>query len=140
MTVTEIPPFSKVGAQTSATVYVCTTCRRHGDPADAPRLGADLAVAAEQAARNSSVTVQPVRCLANCKRGCTVAMRSEGAWLYVFGQLEPTDADVQAIIAGAQLLATSADGLMPWRERPDALKRGLIARIPPINFTLQENE
>ena len=140
MTVTEIPPCSEVGAQTSATVYVCTTCRRHGDPADAPRLGVDLAAATEQAARNSGVNVRPVRCLANCKRGCTVAMRSEGAWIYVFGQLEPTNADVQAIIFGAQLLAASADGLMPWRGRPEALKRGLIARIPPINFSLQENE
>jgi predicted metal-binding protein len=23
---------------------------------------------------------------------------------------------------------------MPWRGRPDALKRGLIARMPPIDF------
>jgi predicted metal-binding protein len=140
VTVTEIQTSSRVGAQTSTTVYVCTTCRRHGDSIDAPRLGADLAAATELAAKNSRVTVQPVRCLANCKRGCTVAMRSEGAWIYVFGQLEPTDADVQAIIFGAQLLAASADGLMPWRGRPDALKRGLIARIPPIAFSLQENE
>jgi predicted metal-binding protein len=103
-------------------------------------VGADLAAAAEQAATNSGVSVRPVRCLANCKRGCTVAIRSEGAWIYVFGQLEPTDADVQAVIAGAQLLAASVDGLMPWRGRPDALKRGLIARIPPIDFFQQENE
>jgi len=35
---------------------------------------------------------------------------------------------------GAQLLAQAADGIMPWRGRPDSLKRGLIARVPPVNF------
>ena len=30
--------------------------------------------------------------------------------------------------------AQAADGIMPWRGRPESLKRGLIARIPPINF------
>jgi predicted metal-binding protein len=27
--------------------------------------------------------------------------------------------------------------LMPWRGRPDALKRGLIARVPPFDFSEQ---
>jgi len=26
---------------------------------------------------------------------------------------------------------------MPWRGRPEALKRGLIARVPPLDFTEQ---
>ena len=36
---------------------------------------------------------------------------------------------------GARLLAEAADGLMPWRGRPEPLKRGLIARMPPLDFT-----
>ena len=39
-----------------------------------------------------------------------------------------------ALIEGARLLAGAPDGLMPWRGRPDPLKRGLIARVPPIDF------
>jgi predicted metal-binding protein len=35
---------------------------------------------------------------------------------------------------GAQLLAQATDGIMPWRGRPESLKRGLIARIPPIDY------
>ena len=31
------------------------------------------------------------------------------------------------------------DGLMPWRGRPDALKRGLIARVPPFDFSEQRS-
>jgi len=52
----------------------------------------------------------------------------------VFGHLDPT-ADAEALVKGAQLLSQSTDGLMPWRGRPDALKRGLIARVPPLDFT-----
>jgi predicted metal-binding protein len=35
---------------------------------------------------------------------------------------------------GARLLACATDGIMPWRGRPQPLKRGLIARVPPVNF------
>ena len=34
------------------------------------------------------------------------------------------------LVAGARLFATSTDGFMPFRARPEALKRGLVARIP----------
>ena len=36
--------------------------------------------------------------------------------------------------AGPRLLARAADGILPWRGRPEPLKRGLIARVPPIGF------
>ncbi len=39
-----------------------------------------------------------------------------------------------ALIEGARLLADAADGILPWRGRPDMLKRGLIARVPPLDF------
>ncbi|MPZ59147.1 MAG: DUF1636 domain-containing protein [Rhizobiales bacterium] len=121
----------------TAIIYVCTTCRQPDDPDDAPRPGAALAAATARAAENTDIAVQPLRCLANCKRGCSAVMRrtdaSAPAWTYVFGHLDPA-ADAQALVQGAQLLAQSVDGLMPWRGRPDALKRGLIARVPPFDF------
>jgi predicted metal-binding protein len=124
----------------SAVIYVCTTCRRPDDPEDYPRPGAALAEATIRAAENSGIAVEPLRCLANCKRGCTAVLRrtdpSAPAWTYVFGHLDPA-ADAQALVQGAKLLAGSADGLMPWRVRPDALKRGLIARVPPFDFSEQ---
>ena len=136
MTLTEMPGDNAETSSrdTAATViYVCTTCRRPDDPEDYPRPGAALAEATIRAAESTSVTVRPLRCLANCKRGCTAVLRSPDAWTYVFGHLDPT-VDAQALVQGAELLSQSADGLMPWRGRPDALKRGLIARIPPLGF------
>jgi predicted metal-binding protein len=116
-------------------IYVCTTCKRQGQP-DAPdsepRPGALLAVATERAATGTEVTVRRLRCLANCTRGPSAAMRSNGSWTYLFGGLDAANAE--ALIEGARLLAAAADGILPWRGRPDILKRGLIARVPPIDF------
>jgi predicted metal-binding protein len=114
------------------TVYVCTTCKRAGEPDSDPRPGALLAAATERAATGTEVDVRRLRCLANCTRGPSAAMRCNGSWTYVFGGLDATCAD--ALIEGARLLAGAADGILPWRGRPEILKRGLIARVPPIDF------
>ena len=114
------------------TIYVCITCKRAGEPDSEPRPGALLAAATECAAAGTEVDVRRLRCLANCTRGPSAAMRCNGSWTYVFGGLDATCAD--ALIAGARLLAGAADGILPWRGRPEILKRGLIARVPPIDF------
>jgi predicted metal-binding protein len=121
-----LPPSS------APTIYVCITCRRAGEP-DEPRPGALLATATAAAAEGSVVEVKRVVCLANCTRGASAAMRANGSWTYVFGGLDPSCAT--ALIDGARLLASASDGLMPWRGRPEPLKRGLVARMPPINFS-----
>ncbi len=112
-------------------VYVCITCRRAGDAEDA-RYGAGLAEATARAAAGTDVSVRRVRCLANCNRGPSAAMRCNGSWTYVFGELDLDCAG--ALIEGARLLAGAADGILPWRGRPERLKRGLIARVPPVDF------
>jgi predicted metal-binding protein len=113
-------------------IYVCTTCKRAGEPDTDPRPGALLATAAERAAEGTEVTVRRLRCLANCSRGPSVAIRCNGSWTYLFGGLDEQCAG--ALIEGARLLAQAADGILPWRGRPEILKRGLIARVPPIGF------
>jgi predicted metal-binding protein len=113
-------------------VYVCMTCRPVGEPDSLLRPGAILAAATAQAAAGTEVEVRPMRCLANCTRGPSAAMRCNASWTYVFGGLDVTCAE--ALVEGARLLARAADGILPWRERPAALKRGLIARVPPIGF------
>jgi len=85
-----------------------------------------------KAAEGSGVKVRRVRCLANCTRGPSAAVRCNGSWTYIFGGLDA--ACGPALVEGARLLAHAADGIMPWRGRPEPLKRGLVARIPPIDF------
>jgi predicted metal-binding protein len=117
---------------TKVTVVVCITCRRPGDPDDAPRPGAALAERTVAAADGTTVTIRRIKCLANCKRGCSAAIIRPGGFAYVFGDLDETAAP--DLIEGARLFAQSADGLMPWRGRPESLKRGMIARVPPLTY------
>jgi predicted metal-binding protein len=123
---------SGAGLAAAPIIYVCITCKRVGEPDSEPCPGAMLAAATERAAAGTEVKVRRLRCLANCTRGPSAAMRCDGSWTYVFGGLDGTCAG--ALVAGARLLARAADGILPWRGRPQPLKRGLIARVPPIDF------
>lgn len=110
------------------TIVVCSSCRKEHDPKTTPRPGASLVEDARAAAHGSDVRVLSVACLGNCNRGLSAAMLKPGAWSYVFGGLETTSgAD---LVAGAQLFAASQDGFMPFRDRPQSLKSGLVARVP----------
>jgi predicted metal-binding protein len=114
------------------TIYVCITCRPTGEPVTDSCLGVQLANATAEAAQGTAVEVRKVKCLANCSRGPSAAVRCNGSWTYIFGNLDVgCGAD---LVTGATLLASASDGLMPWRGRPEPLKRGLIARVPPVSF------
>jgi predicted metal-binding protein len=114
------------------TVLVCHSCRRPGDPETFPRPGTRLAEATERAARDTGVTVRRVGCLGNCNRGISAAMLRQGSWSYVFGDL--TEDGAGDLVKGALLYAGAGDGFMPFRARPEALRRGLIARLPTLDI------
>jgi predicted metal-binding protein len=128
----DMPPTDNAASTATPVVYVCITCKRAGDADTEPRHGAILADATARAGAGTEVSVRQIRCLANCNRGPSAAMRCNGSWTYVFGDLDVSCAG--ALIEGARLLAGAADGILPWRGRPERLKRGLIARVPPLDF------
>lgn len=110
------------------TIVVCASCRRAGDSEAVPRPGAALLADTARAARGTGIAVRRTGCLGNCGRGLTAAVYRAGCWSYVFGGLTPdSGAD---LVAGAYLFAGTADGFMPYDERPQALRDGLVARIP----------
>ena len=115
----------------AVTIFVCTTCRRSGEGLPSVD-GSILADATAAAPLPDGVAVKGVRCLANCKRSLSAAMVRRDGWTYVFGDLSPDAAP--DLIEGARLLGAASDGLMPWRGRPDSLKRGMVARIPPLSL------
>lgn len=130
---------TQLPSQPLVVIHVCRTCKGGAptlgdqlpDPS-APRAGAVLL---EQTSAASLDARTPVRvigvdCLGNCARGPSAALQAPDRWTYVFGGLTAPE-DGAALVEGAALLADAADGVMPWRGRPDALKRGLIARVPP---------
>lgn len=118
-------------APRAVTILVCSSCRREGDGPETPRPGSRLAGTVHGSA-DDGVAVRAVACLGNCKRGLSAALYRPGCWTYVFGGLDEGSGD--DLIAGARLFAGSTDGFLPWRGRPEALKRGLIARVPPLEL------
>ena len=112
------------------TVRVCTTCRVEGDASEV-RAGARLHAALVVARGEDDPEIAAVECFSVCKRPCTVSFSAPGAWTYVYGDF-PAETDPADIFAAARLYAAAPQGLIPWRERPTALKKGVVARLPPM--------
>ncbi len=121
-------------------IYVCTTCKLADEAgcAASDRSGARLhrALSALASERQSPVAIIPVECLSVCKRACTISFAAPGKWTYVYGDL-PADIGADVILDGAALYGATSDGLIPWKQRPEALKRGVISRVPPLNPALE---
>lgn len=124
----DAPPPAPDPQSSAVTLHVCLTCKGAEPlPEGAARPGAELFAALKDA---PGLRVVGVECLSNCKRACTVALSGPGRWTYVYGDL--TAAHVPDIVAGAAGYAAAPDGLAPWRERPEIFRKGVIARIPPM--------
>ena len=124
------------------TVYVCVTCRAEGEP-PLPleeRAGRRLldALGAELGA-DPSIDLVPVECLSVCKRPCTVSFAAPGKWTYVYGDLLP-EAAVPVVVEAARLYAATPDGLIPWKQRPPAIRTGVVARVPPASRSNPEGQ
>lgn len=76
------------------------------------------------------VNVQMVDCMAACDHGPSGALAAPGAWTYLLGQLAEADGD--ALLWGAETLAESSDGLLPWDGRPARYRHIIRGRIPPL--------
>ena len=117
-----------------ATVFVCISCRRrigdgedqfdHPGPALADRVR-------ELLSDDPSIDVVPVDCLAVCKRPCTVALAADSKWTYVVGDLDNIT-HCEEVAAAARAFANSDTGIVPWKERPETFRKGVISRIPPL--------
>jgi predicted metal-binding protein len=113
------------------TLYVCTTCKREGADPEADRDGAKLLAAIVAQNVPDAVQVVPVECLSACSNGCAVALTEAGKWTYVYGRMDP-DLHAAEILEGAAKYAASADGIVPWRDRPVIFRKQSVARIPPL--------
>ncbi len=81
-------------------------------------------------------SVRSVECMSACSHPCAVAFTGKDKHTYLFGDLsldpETFMATAIAILDCASKYYHSDDGLLPWAERPEQLKKGVLARIPPL--------
>lgn len=115
------------GHPAAATLLVCVTCKSDEGP-----MGAGLFEAlGERLAAEPDIALKAVECLSVCKRPCTVALAGPGKWTYVVGDLK-RESHLDDIVAAARRYAASPEGLVPWRERPLAFRKGVVSRTPPL--------
>jgi predicted metal-binding protein len=118
------------------TLFVCITCRGQATDAaqsEQPRPGARLLAALNEAsdAQREGLAIEPVECLSNCNRSCTVAVTASGKWTYVIGALDP-DTHADDVLTFARLHRAHEAGLPAWRERPEHVRKNTISRVPPL--------
>jgi predicted metal-binding protein len=120
------------------TIFICISCTVDGAPSDKPgRALFEQVGDAITARQGCGVTVKAVDCLAVCKRPCTVALSGEGKWTYVVGDLSP-GTHAEDVLAAAISYGESINGVIPWRQRPQAFRKGVISRVPPLDFRPEE--
>jgi predicted metal-binding protein len=116
------------------TIHVCTACRRVREdlPDGYDQPGLSLATAlSERLAGQAGIAVAAVECLAVCKRPCTLAFAADGKWTYLIGDLD-AETHLDDIVSAAESFAASANGIIPWKERPIPFRKGVVARVPPM--------
>ena len=121
-------------------IYVCTTCKLADEAgfAASERAGARLhrALSALASERQSPVDIIPGIVSTALALLLAVSFAAPGKWTYVYGDL-PADTGADVILDGAALYGATSDGLIPWKQRPEALKRGVVSRVPPLNPALE---
>lgn len=121
-------------------ILVCSTCasvwengKRVGI-CGGEKLFKELSNLSQQWSGLEEFEIKSVECMSACSQSCVVAFTSPGKFTYLFGGLSHFSEDLPAIsnavLDCADLYLSKSDGMMAWSERPELLKKGIIARIP----------
>jgi predicted metal-binding protein len=117
-------------------IIICTTCRPAASSRDVPAAGEVLLEAVQVASWEldgaQKVRVRGQACLSSCERACTVAFQAPGKYTYFFGDLAADGTTATQLLACAQLHADSTDGNLLRKDRPERLRKGILARLPPF--------
>ncbi|MEM8716677.1 MAG: DUF1636 domain-containing protein [Cyanobacteria bacterium P01_G01_bin.4] len=119
------------------TLFVCTSCSfaagqlEHQGQRGGYHLWQSLLQCQQLGQTPPNSRIQPVECLSACNRFCTIALASPEKTTLMFGDLPALDS-ATAIVQLATQYAASSDGVIPRRERPALLQKGILARIPPV--------
>ncbi|MEA5583540.1 DUF1636 domain-containing protein [Nodularia harveyana UHCC-0300] len=121
-------------------MFVCTTCASKWE--DGKRVGESggekllkhLQADYSQWELNREFVIQPVKCMSACNRSCVISFAANGKSTYLFGDiaadLSPTE--VAGVFQCAGKYYAHPEGLLPWSERPQPLKSGVLANIPAV--------
>ena len=125
---------------TAHTILVCTTCastwengKRVGE-SGGEKLLKRLQDDYQNSQLEKEIKLQAVECMSACNRSCVICFSSRDKYTYLFGDISPdlSSEEVAGVFECASKYYDHPQGLLPWAERPDPLKKGVLARIPAI--------
>lgn len=132
-------PISQNAQQNASqhTLFVCTLCR--ASETDRDQIGANggqylfdrLHEELDRSDLKDTMRLHPVRCMGVCNRSCVVAFSAPKKLTFIFSELSPIRS-VPELLQFSQQYTTHSAGNVPYRERPDAVKKGLVAVLPPL--------
>ncbi len=67
-------------------------------------------------------------------RPATVAVTSPDGYTFLFGDLQ-AESGTAALASFVKSYQNSGYGLVPWRERAEVLRKGMLARVPPMEWS-----
>lgn len=76
-------------------------------------------------------SIVPVECMSACSHACAISFSAPGKFTYIFGDLSVKES-ADAVLECAGIYYSKTDGSLSWSERPEPLKKGIIAKIPPV--------
>jgi len=120
---------------TQHTLFVCVLCRASksnsaDDLSDGQSLFNQLSKELAECDWRNAIHLHPVRCMGACSRSCVVAFTAPDKLTFILSELSATDAVSELLQFSGQYVACS-DGKVPYKERPEAIKKGIHAVLPP---------
>lgn len=127
-------------------LLVCTTCASTWE--DGKKVGVsggenllkELLQLHQNWEKRSQFEIKAVSCMSACSHACVVTFAANDKYTYLFGDLPCDGANMStttsAILKCASAYSDRPDGMLAWKERPEPLKSGVIARIPALSVTL----
>ena len=130
---------TNTAVRTKHCLLVCTACasvwkdgKREGK-SGGQQFMEDLSRLAKDWELSDQFEIQEVECMSACSHACAVSFAAAGKYTYLFGDLPANEpGSVEAVLECASQYYAKPDGLLPWSERPQALKKGVLAKIPPL--------
>ena len=122
---------------TQATLFVCSLCRfSRKEPTQNGQSGGEHLIQqleAELQAKNleSTIQIQPVRCMAACSDACNVTLTAAEKITFVLSGLSPIES-APDLATFCQQYATASEGKVPYKERPDIIRECTAFVLPPF--------
>ncbi len=118
-------------------LHICITCRAKGHDDATPRAGKlffdAIANKADSQMMLADAMIKPVKCLVQCDNICAVSLSHPDKFNYLLSGLDP-DTHQDDLLNFFEKYCHSADGIVPFAERPKTIKSAIKGRIAPAHY------